>query len=136
MVVCVTGLAVLMLMTVTPAIDAQHALPLPPRPSPTPTPPAAGGGLIVLQTTSAPSDAWTVVEWQGTFGSWYVVEGWQGTLENDGTKTWWVDRKNLGKGLFRWRVYQAPGGRLLTTSASFNLPTLLGQSVVVTVTVK
>jgi hypothetical protein len=39
-----------------------------------------------------------------------------------GEKTWWVAETDLGKGPFRWVVYQGEGGMLLVTSEPFDLP--------------
>ena len=70
------------------------------------------------------------------------MQGWQGTLDRveaeDGSdvvgyKTWWVGEDDLGKGPFRWLVYQSEGGRLLATSEPFDLPGSGGATVVVEV---
>lgn len=125
---------------------------LPPRPepeatetpSPTPAPKAAGrrpdGGYIALHVqfpsgwpwhTTHWQDLWTTVQWQHPDGSWRVVEGWQGTLddiaieENDaivGRKTWWVSEDHLGQGPFRWVIARPGDDEPLATSESFTLP--------------
>jgi hypothetical protein len=106
---------------------------LPPR-RPPPATPAIGdnkgdndhnpppGAYIELHTQSAPAEAWTVVQWQDTNGGWQQVEGWQGTLEADGSKRWWVAAKDFGKGPFRWVILARQGGQPLATSALFYLP--------------
>lgn len=128
---------------------------LPPRPTP-PTPitpethPRVDGGQIVLLTVFGddwPStgmhwqDLKTVVQWQDVWGYWHVVSGWQGSLDKvyaDGhqvkaMKTWWVPADIFCDGLFRWQVYVSQDGKLLAQSTDFNLPELIGQSVVVEV---
>lgn len=80
------------------------------------------GAYIELQTQSTPVEAWTVVQWQDQAENWYEVEGWQGTLEGDGSKRWWVAAKDFGKGPFRWAVLIRKGGPWLATSVSFTLP--------------
>lgn len=126
---------------------------LPPRPTPDSLPgpahkKALAGGWIELQvqfpaTTSYPRQGlWTVVQWQDEWGHWRDVQGWQGTLDEVeadggsdvvGWKKWWVDKEDLGKGPFRWQVYQSKGGRALATSAPFDLPGSSGATVVVEV---
>lgn len=87
-------------------------------------------------------DLWTVVQWQHPQGTWHDVEGWQGTLDEvkssengavTGYKTWWVGGEHMGKGPFRWLVYQGKDGRLLATSESFDLPSINGALLVVEV---
>jgi len=50
-----------------------------------------------------------------------------------GCKRWWVDEEDLGKGPFRWQVYQSKGGRALARSGAFDLPGSSGATVVVEV---
>lgn len=107
---------------------------LPPR-NPPPVTPTVGdddgeddhnpppGAYIELQTQSAPAEAWTVVQWQDQLGGWHEVEGWQGTLELDGSKRWWVAARDFGQSPFRWIVTQGKDGQSLAASAPFNLPT-------------
>lgn len=104
---------------------------LPPRPtaapSPTPTADATGddspraGATIELQAPTAPSTAWTVVQWQDLQGDWHDVGGWQGTL-NDGVRRWWVAPADFRKGPFRWVIYRSPDGERLSVSERFYLP--------------
>ncbi|MCP4542915.1 MAG: hypothetical protein GY832_37830 [Chloroflexi bacterium] len=124
----------------------------PPTPTPTlvPVPPAPAsasdaspdGSLIELQVKFPKTwskagihwqDLWTVVQWQDNRGIWHSVEGWQGTLNEVqgavGKKEWWVAGADLGKGPFRWLVYQSQGGGLFATSESFYLPANVGQLV-------
>jgi hypothetical protein len=100
---------------------------LPPQETPVPVQPddddEPAGAHIVLQVPSAPAGAWSIVQWQDSAGGWHDIEGWQGTLDEDNQKTWWLAADLFGKGPFRWRVYQSPGGdKLLATSESFYLP--------------
>ena len=81
------------------------------------------GAYIELQTQSVPLEAWTVIQWQDTAGTWHDVAGWQGTLEPVGNKRWWVAAKDFGRGPFRWLVRQGQTGHKLTVSTPFNLPT-------------
>jgi hypothetical protein len=67
------------------------------------------------------------VQWRDQAGGWHDVEGWQGLLETPvgsevPVKTWGVYTKDYGQGPFRWIVYNEPGGSVLATSQSFNLP--------------
>jgi hypothetical protein len=102
---------------------------LPPRPDPTETavPPKSDsikGAQIKLMVAQPIGNEWTVVEWQNPMsGEWTAVEGWQGTLELDGTQVWWVGREHFGDGPFRWLVYASEDGQLLETSESFTMPT-------------
>ena len=104
---------------------------LPPRPEPTATPipstqSSPDGALIELHYDGiavGPQGVWTVVEWQDTETlKWYEVQGWQGTVELDGTQKWWVAPADLGTGPFRWVIYDAEDGDVLQTSDEFNLP--------------
>ncbi len=124
---------------------------LPPRPTPQePAPQAERGGdggvaSIELRVHFSRIEQayrwqtyWTVVEWQDAFGGWHEVEGWRGTLDEivsgEGRKVWWVYRRDLSTGPFRWTVYRNPSGGLVAHSKPFNLPDAVGQRVEVTVT--
>ncbi len=114
---------------------------LPPRPEPVEVVPAPNGERIQLhlenEVDDIPTDLWTVIEWQDTTsGDWYVVEGWQGSLDTSTTQSWWVGEDMFGDGPFRWRLYENINGRLLATSESFDLPAHAGLMVVVNVTLK
>ena len=74
---------------------------------------------------------WTAVQWQDANKAWHTVEGWQGRFNPDGMVTWWVAPADLGKGPFRWQVFDAEGGHALAVSESFTLPIGNGQVVVV-----
>ncbi len=123
---------------------------LPPRPTPQPAPPEAGLARLAsveLQVHFGQEEQarhwqemWTVVEWQDAFGDWHEVEGWRGTfdeiVDGKGRKVWWVYPRDLGTGPFRWTVYGSPSGRLLAHSKPFHLPDAMGQTSVVTVTLR
>ena len=115
-------------------------LQLPPRP-PTPTVvPMLDGrwDAIQLRMIQPPEDAWITVEWQDARSGWHTVTSWQGgfdsTSDDVGLKTWWVAPADRGKGPFRWRVYQSRGGKLLATSAPYDLPTASRTTVAVGLT--
>lgn len=99
---------------------------LPPRPTGTPasTPiePAIEGGFIQLQVSDVAAAGWTAVQWQDNAKNWHTVDGWQGTLEANGQMSWYVGPENLGRGPFRWLIFDAPEGKLLLKSDSFFLP--------------
>jgi hypothetical protein len=88
-------------------------------------------------TTSWP-ELWTVVQWRDVLGNWHDCAGWQGGLDavvaGQATKTWWVDRSDLGKGPFRWVVQRSHNGAPLMVSEPFYLPSEIGQTVAGSVT--
>jgi hypothetical protein len=117
-------------------IRAEPALPS--RSTPAPTRPSGEGrqereveegAYIELGIQDLLSGAWTVVQWQDTTGNLHDVEGWQGWLDANGGKAWWVAAKDFGTGPFRWRSYQSQGGEPLFTSESFYLPHAAGETV-------
>lgn len=105
---------------------------LPPRPpTATPIPPTATpipptGGLIILNvqaTQPVPNDLWTNVQWQDDNDGWHDVEGWRGTFNENLNVIWWVAPEDLGKGPFRWVVYEEQTTEVtLAISESFYLP--------------
>ncbi len=98
---------------------------LPPRPTVEPTAvPVAGASiqLLLANATVGADGVWTMIQWQDADGDWHDVEGWQGTVELDGTQTWWVDGTQLGTGPFRWRIYTEQDGSPLAISDDFYLP--------------
>ena len=84
------------------------------------------GGLIILSvqaTKSISNDLWTIVQWQDVEGNWHDVEGWQGTFNEVLQVIWWVAPNDLGKGPFRWVVYEnQESDEIVTVSQSFHLP--------------
>lgn len=122
----VIGLSVVLLGLICLAAPAQAgSTALPPRPTPVPTAvtvSAIKGGLIRVRVDTALTALWTSVEWQDAAGNWHLVEGWQGMLEADHTKTWWVAEADWGKGPFRWVVRDRREGQSLGVSSAFKLP--------------
>lgn len=108
-------------LTMLPSRALAAPTSLPPRPTPTSINTSSPGGLIELRVGSMHRELWAVVEWQDTSGDWHRVDGWQGTLD-DGRQVWWVAPDDLGKGPFRWAVYDRPGGNVRATSDEFYLP--------------
>jgi hypothetical protein len=116
---------------------------LPPRPEPSPTAPPKSsnpGGNIELVYDGVPvgpNGVWTAVQWQDPYTEkWTTVEGWQGTIDLDGTQRWWVAPSEFGKGPFRWLVYDKQDGKLLETSEPFTMPAGNHQVVIVEITVE
>jgi hypothetical protein len=154
--IAVVVCAVLLIASISSLVDVAKA-DLPPRPDPQPTPtrsqgdkPPAGAQIVLRAAFSSDwpwsqvdwQDLWTAVEWQNAEGAWYVVEGWQGTLDRVrveangdivGEKEWWVYEPNLGKGPFRWSVCEGRDGRLVAASDPFHLPELVNQRDVIEV---
>lgn len=134
-------LLLLALATVGAPVSA-GSLALPPRPTAVPTatpvPPLAEsrGSVIRLVADTVFTSAWASVEWQDAAGNWHVVTGWQGTLEADQTKTWWVAEVDWGKGPFRWVLYDQRGGQSLGHSVAFHLPANHRQVVEIKLTAK
>lgn len=140
---CALGLALLPVHAAPPTLPPRPptATPVPPLPKAAPT-----GALIVLELVFgddwparglAWQDLWTAVEWQDEDGAWHAVEGWQGGPDkvagNVGWKTWWLTNDLLGRGPFRWVVYERQGGAAMAISDPFNLPDTCGQTVPVEV---
>jgi hypothetical protein len=141
-------------LTLLPRLVAAAPDGLPPRPA-TPTPvvaapaPAkasASGASIRMEIAFGedwPSrglawqDLWTVVEWQDEEGTWHAVEGWQGGLEKvsgpTGWAIWWLANDLLGRGPFRWVVYERQGGPVMAVGEPFHLPAARGRIVTVKV---
>jgi hypothetical protein len=115
---------------------------LPPRETPTATPASKEkdksdkkpiGAYIALQVQPAQAGLWSVVQWQDSAGGWHEVEGWRATLGAGGSIHWWVAAKDFGTGPFRWNITEGPGGRVLGTSQTFNLPAQANETLRVTV---
>lgn len=128
--------AVTILLGITGMIPHSAAdLPKRPTPTPTPVPRIIDGAKIQLQPSARPLGAvWTWVEWQDADGEWHQVDGWQGELDADDQKTWWVGADHLGTGPFRWLL--AVDDQRPFVSAPFNLPTLPGETLVVPLAVE
>ena len=125
-------LVALMLVLLLPSLALATPAVLPPRPTPRPVAPAPRkpptGAYVVLHLLSAPPKVWSVVQWQDALGDWHDVEGWQGTLDDGQCKTWWVAKKDLGTGPFRWAVHLEKSGPLVASSESFFLPDGVGKT--------
>ena len=121
-----------------------------PVPTPTPVPPPDGALLeLHLQfpndwpwSTHHWQEVWTVVQWQDGFGEWHDVDGWRGQpdgvwLDEELTvfarKTWYVAKRDLGTGPFRWVAYtEGEGGEVIQAiSEPFDLPERRGLVVIV-----
>ena len=136
-------LALISILLLAHPLPTQAGPGLPPRkPPPAAQPPdddndkdpTPDGAHIVLQAPSAPAGAWTIVQWQDTAGGWHDIDGWQGTLDEGNQKMWWLGPGLLGKGPFRWLVYQSTkGDKLLATSDPFYLPGAEGEKLQVEV---
>lgn len=99
------------------------------QPSPVPTVlPEATNTHIALQTPDGWAGKWTVVQWQDGLGTWHDVEGWMGEISNENLVVWTVLPTEQGSGPFRWLVYTAPEGDLLSCSDPFYAPSLLGDT--------
>ena len=117
---------------------------LPPRPTPGLTPVAitgqpGQGAFIELHAPAAHSAWWTAVQWRDAQKNWNTVTGWQGSFDEItagvGSKLWWVAPADLGKGPFRWAIYDMKGGRLLAASEAFDLPARSKTKTIVTLPV-
>jgi hypothetical protein len=82
------------------------------------------GAAIELVAPAHPG-AWSVVQWQDINGNWQDVDGWRGSLNEAGSRRWWVAAKDLGTGPFRWVVGEA-------VSEPFNLPVVGAETRVIT----
>lgn len=127
--ICIISIFVLvsvgLLLGSTLAVASESGdLPIRP-PTATPVPIIAGGRITLSVQATQPmhNTLWTVVQWQDANQDWHDVEGWQGTLDENGQVIWWVAAKDLETGPFRWLVYESTDKQVsLVTSESFNLP--------------
>lgn len=118
---------VLLAIGLPASLQAAPSADLPPRDPPTPHKsedkpskiPLAG--FIDLYVQPARTGLWAVVQWQDTAGDWHDVEGWRGAVDS-GYQQWGVFPAQFGTGPFRWAIYQGAGGKLLSSSAPFELP--------------
>ena len=125
----------LLIALITPKLTAFAELPPRPEGTTETADTTLKGGQIQLTVTDPSGGEWTAIEWQDSnTGKWHLVDGWRGDLNSAGTQSWWVGRNQLGRGPFRWLVYDSKGGKLLTTSAEFDMPPHNETSTLVTVT--
>lgn len=80
------------------------------------------GAFIELNVSPVEGSLWAGVQWQDQQGNWHAVEGWQGTLADDGSRRWWVAQKDFNTGPFRWVVRQGRAGPIQGISEPFTLP--------------
>ena len=113
-------MALFVFLSVPPTVMAD----LPPRPkedeassSDDPT-----GAYLQIKAGPAMAGIWSMIQWQDAHGEWHDLDGWQGSLEPDGTKTWWVAQKDFGTGPFRWLLLDSAEGEILNISDPFTLP--------------
>ncbi len=69
------------------------------------------GAYIELEVDLGLANSWSHVEWQDSNGDWQPVDGWAGTVGEQGHRRWWVDAKGFSKGPFRWVVSQGEAGK-------------------------
>ena len=69
------------------------------------------------------------VQWLAGDGTWVNTDGWQGTLDADGTQHWVVGKSLYGQTDFRWQVLDSEGGTMIGMSEVFDLPTRDGEVV-------
>jgi len=146
-----TSVCILLALALLPLVAL--AAELPPLPPPPPLPAQARpitGATLELQVqfsqvwpwaTVPWQDLWTVVQRQKSIGGgWGDVAGWQGGLDGvavgtdgeiTGQKAWWVAKEDLGRGTYRWLVYEGEGGDLLAASDPFYPPDASGRPVTV-----
>jgi len=147
----INSACVLLTLTLLPMLVQAAPSSLPPRPTAQPTSASQAitspGTSIELRVQFPPAwpwdkihwqDLWTVVQWQDAGGNWHDVAGWQGELDAvmvgesgdvEGVKTWWVAKRDLGTGPFRWVVKQSREGKPAATSEPFYLPCAAGETV-------
>ena len=121
-----TGLSLFLLLGASLVQPATPALAdLPPRPTAVPSnSDTVNGAQIKLVVGEVIGGEWTAVQWQNpNTDEWITVEGWQGTLEANGTQIWWVGSEQFGRGPFRWQLFEEEDGTLLETSEAFTMPT-------------
>jgi len=125
-----------------PVSTTQAALPSLNTPTPVPSPDDDDSGddrdtppiaHIELQVTPAPVGAWSVVQWQDSNGNWHDVEGWRGSIPENGVQRWAVEAKDFNTGPFRWVVMKGQSGPVAGISDLFNLPARANETVQVTV---
>ena len=95
---------------------------------------ACAGAQIQLTVSGGQGNEWTKVQWlDAAANQWRNVDGWGGSVDGNGRVLWWVEEENLGRGPFRWQVFDEEGGSLLETSGRFFLPDRAGDLLEVTV---
>lgn len=90
------------------------------------------GSHIELVATGFPGE-WSTVQWQDVNGDWQNVGGWSGTLDEWGTRRWWVAAKDFGTGPFRWVVGAPSSPAPVMISEPFYLPAVGAETVLVSI---
>ncbi len=124
--------------TTTPIALRPTFPPLPtstPCPTATPRPTLPPGAYIELHLSPADPSLWTQVEWLDGLGHWHRVDGWQGPIDYAkgaiGIKRWWLATDLFGRGPFRWAILTTPEGEYIATSQPFTLPSGVGITTIV-----
>jgi hypothetical protein len=95
--------------------------------------PPIAPAIVLYIPSGATAELWTVVQWGDGLGAWYDIVRWEGPLDSmntgAGRKAWPVESILLGRGVFRWLVYQGRGGPLVASSNAFNLPSSMSDVV-------
>ncbi len=94
--------------------------------------PSGSGSKIATLIGGLPSTVWIAVQWLDGYGVWHTVDGWQGSpssVSQEGVlfQDWAIGPELLGKGPFRWIVYDFYGGTVIGVSPNFNMPTVSRQ---------
>jgi hypothetical protein len=146
-VVVLFSVGLLLVLASSTGLQAQG----PPLPTPTNVPDNGGNGsggekgssrsnppvaYIELSVLPVPAGAWSVVQWQDSAGNWHDVEGWRGSLPENGIQRWVVEAKDFNTGPFRWVVRQGQSGSTAGMSNPFNLPAGANETVRVIVTLQ
>lgn len=139
----VAGLLVLALVVSATTLFAAPVTPqdLPDRPPEATAVPDAviksspAGAKIMLQLDPEAYRNWTQMEWQDPYTeTWHPVDGWRGHVDQTGQVVWWISGNDLGKGPFRWLVYESEEAKqLVTQSDAFYLPEQNNQLLEITI---
>ena len=147
-----TSVCILLALALLPLVALAAELPPSPPPPPLPAPANITGATLELRVQFSQAWPWATIRWQDLWtvvqrqksigGGWCDVAGWQGGLDGvavgtdgeiTGQKAWWVAKEDLGRGTYRWLVYEGEGGDLLATSDPFYPPDASGRPVTVEV---
>ena len=147
-----TSVCILLALALLPLVALAAELPPSPPPPPLPAPANITGATLELRVQFSQAWPWATIRWQDLWtvvqrqksigGDWCDVAGWQGGLDGveistdgqiTGQKAWWVAKEDLGRGTYRWLVYEGEGGDLLATSDPFYPPDASGRPVTVEV---
>ncbi|HHX66401.1 MAG TPA: hypothetical protein GX702_16105 [Chloroflexi bacterium] len=130
----ILGFLLILILALFPGSVRARPLSLPPRATPTPVPtatpvpvaaesdPRLYGAQITLRLAPDMPGGRAVVRWLDALGIEHDVDGWQGEIVGGGSLSWWVAPQDLGKGPFRWVVYDPSDGTMIHRSDTFMLP--------------